>query len=124
VFFTSTWYLTVAQPASVATNPLVTVAVLGTSVDVTATLLDVLGPKVLLGLMSAWPTTLTVSVTVVSSGCADAVKLHVAVVAPVAGISIAPQVLLLMVWLLLPAGQARPLNPATVKMLPKALSQI
>ncbi len=40
VFLTSTVYLTVAQPAVVLSKPLVTVAELGASVDVTVTLLD------------------------------------------------------------------------------------
>jgi hypothetical protein len=91
VFLTSTLYLTVAQAAWVPTTPLVTVAVVGTSVDVTETLLD--EPlKVRLVLRLAWPFTATVSVTVVSSTWGPAVKVHVAVVAPVAGIFSAPQV--------------------------------
>jgi hypothetical protein len=40
VFFTSTLYLTVAHPASVPTTPFVVVAVLGASVEVTVTELE------------------------------------------------------------------------------------
>jgi len=40
VFFTSTLYLTVAQAAVVPSTPLVTVAVLGASLEVTVTLFD------------------------------------------------------------------------------------
>jgi hypothetical protein len=106
---------------------LVTVAVVGTSLDVTETLLD--EPlKVRLVLRFAWPFTATVSVTVVVSGWGPAVKVHVAVVVPVAGIFSAPQVVpelpqyppatLLGEVHWLPAAQAVPLNPDTVKTLP------
>jgi hypothetical protein len=60
---TSTLYLTVAQALVVVTNPLVIVAELGASEDVTVTVLDESGPKVVLELRSEWPVTLTVSVT-------------------------------------------------------------
>src|SRR5437667_7410552 len=57
VFLTSTLYLTVAQAAMLPTKPLVTVPVAGTSVDLTETLLDEVGPKSRLVLRSAWPDT-------------------------------------------------------------------
>jgi hypothetical protein len=78
VFFTSTLYLTVAQAASVPTTPLVVVAVLGASVDVTVTELDELGPKSEVVLRDEWPDALTVSITVAFSPW-TAVKVHVPV---------------------------------------------
>jgi len=77
VFFTSTLYLAVTQPAGVLTKPLVTVAELGASVDVTVTLLDetCVPLKVEVVLRVEWPDAFTVSVTVASSPC-GAVKVH------------------------------------------------
>src|SRR5258708_10648948 len=75
---TSTLYLTVAQALVVVTNPLVIVAVLGASSDVTVTLLDKVGPKCAVAARSEWPLTVTVSVTEAFSPW-SAVKSHVPV---------------------------------------------
>jgi hypothetical protein len=120
VFFTSTLYLTVAQAASVPTTPLVVVAVLGASVDVTVTELDELGPKSEVVLRDEWPDALTVSITVAFSPW-TAVKVHV----PVAPGAIAAGGQLTLVAVPLdPEAQAVPVNEAAVKTLPYALSQI
>jgi len=104
----------------VLSKPLVTVAVLGASVDVTVTLLDELGPNVELALRDEWPDAVTVSVTVASSPC-TAVKVHV----PVAPDAIAAGGQLTLVAVpAVPAAQAGPVNPLAVKTVPYALSQI
>ena len=93
VFFTSTLYLTVAQALVVVTNPLVIVAELGASSDLTVTVLDEVGPKCAVLTRSEWPFTVTASVTVASSPW-TAVKSHVAL--PPFGISAGGQVVLAM----------------------------
>ena len=108
---TPTVYLTVAQPAWVLSKPLVTVAVLGASEDVTVTLLDPL-VKVKLERTDECPDALTVSVTIAFSPW-SAVKVHVPV-APGAMFS-AEQPELATVPAV-PAGQAA--NPLAVKTLP------
>src|SRR5262249_46600788 len=113
-------YRTVAQPASVPTKALVTIAVLGNSVEVTLTLLDWVGPNVTVARRSEWPLALTVSVTVVNSADWFTVKVHVLVV-PGATSSAEQSVLVTLPTL--PAGQAG-VNPLAVKTLPYALSQI
>jgi len=78
VFLTSTVYLTVAQPAWVLSKPLVTVAVLGASVELTVTLLDWVLVKTELALIDEWPDALTISLTELISPW-TAVNLHVPV---------------------------------------------
>src|SRR5260370_37999706 len=116
---TSTLYLTVAQALVVVTNPLVIVAELGASSDLTVTVLDEVGPKCAVLTRSEWPFTVTASVTVASSPW-TAVKSHVAL--PPFGISAGGQVVLAMALPGLPAGHAA--NPVAVKTSPYALSQI
>src|SRR3989442_1096511 len=67
VFATSTLYLTVTQAWVLATQPLVIVAELGASVDVTVTVLESVGAKVTVLTRSEWPYTVTLSVTDASS---------------------------------------------------------
>src|SRR5919198_454773 len=74
VFFTSTLYLTVAQPAVLPTKLLVIVPVVGASFDTTVTWLEVVGPKVPAEL--PWPFTLTMLFTVTFSAW-FAVNVHV-----------------------------------------------
>ena len=120
MFFTSTVYLTVAHPAWVLSKPLVTVAVLGASEDVTVTLLDGRVVKVELALIAEWPDAVTVSVTIAFSPW-TAVKVHV----PMAlGAMFSAEQSELATVPAVPAVQARPVNPPAVKTLPYALSQI
>ena len=113
---TSTLYLTVAQPASVPTKPLVTFAVLGASSESTSTLLDVFD-AVLAGLMSEWPDAVTTFVTFASSPC-TAWKVHVAL--PALGISNVEQPPKLLMLPTVPAAQV----PVDGKTWPYAESQI
>jgi len=99
---------------------LVTVAVLGNSVEVTLTLLDWVGPNFAVATRSEWPLTLTVSVTVVNSAAWFAVKVHVLVVP---GATSSAEQFVPVMLPTLPAGQAG-VNPLAVKTLPYALSQI
>ena len=76
---TSTVYLTVAQPAAIVSTPLVVVAVLGASEDVTVTELDWVLVNVELLLRDEWPDALTVSTSPAKFSPTVAVKVHVAV---------------------------------------------
>ena len=113
-------YLTVAQPAWLLSKPLVTVAVLGASEDVTVTLLDTLFVKVELALRAEWPDALTVSVTMAFAPW-TAVKVHV----PMAlGAMFSAEQPELATVPAVPAVQGEPVKVAAVKILPYALSQI
>src|SRR5207249_3101129 len=118
VFFTSTLYLTVAQPAVLPTKVLVIVPVVAASCDVTVTWLEALGPNV--PFEAPWPETCTMLFTVRSSAWV-AVKVHDWSVfcAIVSAVQVVP-VLLPTV----PVAQEGPVNPVTWKMVPYALSQI
>ena len=123
VLATSTLYLTVAQAAVVPTTPLVTVAVLGASEDLTVTLLDVVA-NVKLVLMDEWPNAVTTSVNPDKFSPTVAVKVHVPVAVPVPAPSVGGQLMLVAVMPLVPAAQAAPVNVLALKMVPYAVSQI
>jgi hypothetical protein len=122
VFLTSTLYLTVAQAAVVLTTPLVTVAVLGASVDVTVTLLDIC-ENLELELTDEWPDAVTVSVNPDKFSPTVAVKVHVPVApgCPAAASGPGGQLILVAVSPGVPAGQVEPVDG---KMAPYWLSQI
>src|SRR5207249_5387301 len=99
---------------------LVTVAVLGASVDVTVTVLDCTLLKVEVVLRAEWPHADTVSVTVAISPW-TALKVHV----PVARGAIGDGGQLTLVAVpTVPAAQTWPVNPAAVNTLPYRSSQI
>jgi hypothetical protein len=119
VFFTSTLYLTVAQPAWVLSKPLVTVAVLAASVDVTVTVLDWVLVKTELVLIDEWPDALTVSVTDLSSPW-TAVKVQV----PVAPGAIGDGGQVKLVAVPTVPGAQDGVNPLAVNTVPYLSSQI
>jgi len=123
VLLTSALYLTVAQAAVVLTTPLVTIAVLGASVDVTVTLLDGGDVNVELVFNVEWTDAVTVSVNPARFSPTIAVKEHVPV-APGAASGPGGQLTLVAVIPEVPAAQAVPVNVRALKIVPYALSQI